>query len=82
MIAKEDRQRMAKDIGVAQDSGARLAPACALAGIDVRTLQRWKTVDGVERGDQRPHALHHRSGHVGFERERLCLPAPSHPQEA
>lgn len=64
MIAKEDRQRMANNIGVAQDSGARLAPACRLAGIDVRTLQRWKAVDGVERGDQRPHALHPRPAHA------------------
>ncbi len=73
MIAKEDRQRMANDIGVAQASGARLAPACRLAGIDVRTLQRWKAVDGVERGDQRPHAIHPRPAHALSDAEQAQI---------
>ena len=64
MIAKEDRQRMVCHIAEAHRSGSRLAPACALAGIDLRTLQRWKAVDGVERGDQRPHAVHPRPAHA------------------
>ena len=35
---------------------ARLAPACALAGIDASTLRRWTAGDGLLRGDRRPDA--------------------------
>lgn len=42
MIRLEDRQVMARGIEQAHAAGARLRPACELAGIDVRTLQRWK----------------------------------------
>ena len=42
MIGLEDRQALARDIGVAQAAGARLQPACEIAGIDARTLKRWK----------------------------------------
>jgi hypothetical protein len=34
----------------------RLAPACALAGIDIRTPQRWNNTDGLVHGDRRPDA--------------------------
>ena len=51
MIRLEDRQKLAQDIEHAQAAGARLKPACELAGIDVRTLQRWKADDGLVRGD-------------------------------
>ena len=50
MTRLEDRQILMRDIAQARADGARLAPACALAGFDPRTLQRWKTGDGfVER---------------------------------
>ena len=35
-------------------AGARLAPACALAGIDLRTFQRWRGGDGQVQADCRP----------------------------
>lgn len=46
MISLEDRQCLARDIEAAQRSGARLALACGVAGIDLRTLQRWKAQRG------------------------------------
>jgi len=46
MTRLEDRQILVRDIEQACADGARLALACALAGIDTRTLRRWKTGDG------------------------------------
>jgi hypothetical protein len=40
MTRLEDRQILVRDIEQACAGGARLAPACALAGIDARTLRR------------------------------------------
>jgi hypothetical protein len=54
MIGLEDRQALARDIHVAHAAGARLKPACAIAGIDLRTLQRWQAADGLVGGDGRP----------------------------
>ena len=56
MTSVEDRQILIRDIAQARVQGARLAPACALAGIDVRTLQRRKSNGGSSRGDRRPDA--------------------------
>jgi len=42
MIGLEDRQAIAQNIQVAHATGARLRPACGIAGIDLRTLQRWQ----------------------------------------
>ena len=50
MTRLEDRQILVRDIEQACADGARLAPACALAGIDARTLRRWKAGDGLHRG--------------------------------
>ena len=55
MTRLEDRQTLMRDIAQASAEGARLASACALAGIAARTLQRWK-IDGLTRGDRRPDA--------------------------
>ena len=57
MIGLEDRQALARDIAEAHTAGARLKPACETAGIDVRTLQRWKLADGLVSGDRRPQAV-------------------------
>jgi putative transposase len=57
MIDLEDRQRLVRDIEVAHHAGARLYLACETAGIDVRTLQRWKARDGQAKGDRRPQAI-------------------------
>lgn len=56
MIGLEARQNLARNIHAAQQAGARLKLACATAGIDVRTLQRWKARDGLMAGDGRPAA--------------------------
>ena len=42
MIGLEDRQVLARNIEVAHQAGARLRLACATAGIDLRTMQRWQ----------------------------------------
>ena len=42
MIPLNDRQILAQNIRQAQAAGARLHATCALAGIDNRTLQRWR----------------------------------------
>ena len=56
MTRLEDRQNLVRDIEQACADGARLAPACALAGIDACTLRRWKAGDGLiqEIGGQTP----------------------------
>ena len=41
MTRLEDRQILVRDIEQARADGARLAPACSLAGIDARTLLTW-----------------------------------------
>ena len=56
MIGLEDRRRMAREIESANLAGARLRLACEVAGIDVRTLQRWKAHQGLVTGDARPGA--------------------------
>jgi putative transposase len=56
MIGLEDRQRLAQDIDAARQAGARLRLACETAGIELRTLQRWKANDGLATGDGRPGA--------------------------
>jgi len=57
MIGLEDRQNLAREIEAAHQAGARLCLACEVAGIDVRTLQRWKAHEGLVSGDGRPDAL-------------------------
>jgi len=47
MIPLEDRQRLARDIQIAREAGARLGLACDIGGIDERTLQRWKADGGL-----------------------------------
>jgi transposase InsO family protein len=64
MIGLEDRLNLARDIQAAQQAGARLRPACEVAGIDVRTLQRWKAHQGLESGDGRPGAARPTPAHA------------------
>jgi putative transposase len=52
MISLEDRQLIAQHVEQAHRDGARLKAACALAGIDARTLQRWRAGAGMP--DRRP----------------------------
>ncbi|MFC7520687.1 hypothetical protein ACFQS6_11980 [Xanthomonas populi] len=64
MILLEDRQSMVAEIAHAQRGGARLEQAYGIAGIDVGTLQRWRSNDGLATGDRRPHALRPRPAHA------------------
>jgi putative transposase len=73
MIGLEDRQSLARDIHTAHDAGARLRLACDTAGINTRTLQRWKAHDGLAKGDGRPQAVHPIPAHALSEVERADL---------
>ena len=73
MIGLEDRQALAQDIQTAHGAGARLRSACEIAGIDLRTLQRWKAQDGLTAGDGRPQALRPTPGHALSPQEQAAL---------
>jgi transposase InsO family protein len=73
MIGLEDRQALAQDINAARSAGARLHPACEIAGIDARTLQRWKTQEGLTAGDGRPQAARPMPSHALSQAERAAL---------
>ena len=73
MIGLEDRQSLSQDIGAAHAAGARLHLACEIAGIDVRTLQRWKAHAGLTAGDGRPQAVRPVPSHALSEAERAAL---------
>ena len=73
MIGLEDRQTLARDIHTAHTAGARLQFACEIAGIDLRTLQRWKAHQGLEDGDGRPQAVHALPSHALSVAERAQL---------
>lgn len=73
MIGLEDRCHMAQIIDVAHRDGARLSKACKLAGIHVRTLQRWKAQDGLAKGDRRPDAIHPAPLHALTPEERAAV---------
>lgn len=70
MIGLEDRQMKVRNIETAQHAGARLDAACKVAGITLRTLQRWKREDGLVRGDLRPASPRPRPAHALTEAER------------
>jgi putative transposase len=55
MISTADRRKTVVLINTARQDGARLALACQIAGISVRTYQRW-TENGTVKPDQRPIA--------------------------
>ena len=73
MIGLEDRQALAQDIEAARCAGARLRPACEVAGIDARTLQRWKVNDGLTAGDGRPQSVRPIPSHALSPAERAAL---------
>ena len=70
MIGLEDRQTLVRQIDTAHAAGARLRAACEVAGITVRTLQRWKAEDGLQVGDRRPLAKRPTPAHALTEAER------------
>src|SRR3954454_14134511 len=73
MTRLEDRQILIDQIAEARTGGARQAAACALAGIDPRTLQRWRKNDGLTRGDRRPDAIRPAPSHALTEEERVRI---------
>ena len=75
MTRLEDRQILMYEIAQACAAGARLAPACALAGLDVCTLQRWRGGDGLAQGDRRPDAARPLPAHALSEAERAQIVA-------
>lgn len=70
MIGLEDRRDTARNILKAHSSGARLRLACEIAGIDIRTLQRWNSGCGLTTGDGRPSAEHPTPAHALSAQER------------
>jgi putative transposase len=75
MTRLEDRQTMVAEVAEACAAGARLAPACGLAGIDARTFQRWRAGEGLARGDRRPEAVRPTPSHALGEAERARIVA-------
>jgi len=73
MIGLEDRLALARDIHTAHSAGARLHPACETAGIDQRTLQRWRARQGLVTGDARPQAVRPPPSHALSAAERARL---------
>ncbi|MBF5058495.1 transposase, IS3 family protein, partial [Alcanivorax sp. 521-1] len=56
MTSLPDRQYTVTLVDDAQRDGARLAQACDVLGVSVRTYHRWKA-PGVVRADRRPEVL-------------------------
>jgi putative transposase len=75
MTRLEDRRTLIDHIARARAEGARLKPACALAGIDARTHQRWRAGKALARGDRRPDADHSIPSHALSEAERAQIVA-------
>ena len=70
MIGLEDRRDTARNILKAHSNGARLHLACEIAGIDIRTLQRWNSGCGLTTGDGRPTAVRPTPAHALSVQER------------
>jgi hypothetical protein len=73
MTCREDRQTLVAEITTACATGARLAPACRLAGIDLRTFERWRAGEGEVRADRRPEAVRPKPAHALSETERARI---------
>ena len=73
MISLEDRLALTADIALAHQGGARLMMACQIVGIDLRTLQRWHSGDGLSVGDRRPQVIHPTPSHALTEQERSTI---------
>lgn len=73
MIDLEDRQALAREIEQACKAGARMAQACKLMGVSVRTLQRWQARGGLVAGDRRPGAQRPTPSHALTAQERAAV---------
>jgi hypothetical protein len=58
MIRRGDRQTLVRDINQACAEGGHVVRACMVAGIDIRTLQRWleSALASERRGDNASNA--------------------------
>jgi len=72
MISTPDRRRIVTLIDAARRAGARLSPACNVAGIDVRTYQRW-TKGGKVKPDKRPLVSRPAPANKLTQEERQCV---------
>ena len=70
MTRLEDRRTLMDHIAQARAAGARLRPACAIARLDARTLQRWQAGEGLAKGDRRPTSHHPVPSHALSQAER------------
>jgi putative transposase len=75
MTRQVDRRDLSDAITTACAAGARLTPACAEAGIDARTFQRWRAGDGEVQADRRPTAARPTPSHALSELERARIVA-------
>jgi putative transposase len=75
VIDLEDRRQLAQHIERAHQAGARWHLACEVAGIDVRTLQRWKAHGGLSEADGRASAVRPVPGHALTAEERRAIVA-------
>jgi putative transposase len=73
MTRLEDRQTLIDQIAEARADGGRQVPACILAGVDPRTIQRWRKNDGLTRGDRRPDAIQPAPSHALTDEERARI---------
>lgn len=70
MIPLQDRRHLLELIRQAHHDGASLYKACEIAGITLRTLQRWQMADGSIRADARPQAQRPTPSHALSQAER------------
>ena len=75
MTRQEDRRALSDAITTACAAGARLAPACAEAGMNARTFQRWRAGDGDVQADRRPTVARPTPSHALSEAERARIVA-------
>lgn len=64
MISTPDRQASLQLIDAARAQGARLVPACAELGVDVRTDQRWRRLGAGGGVDRRTERSQTQAGHA------------------
>ena len=70
MISTADRRQTVVLINSAHKDGSRLAPACQVVGISVRTYQRWTEYGDIE-PDRRPTAQRPEPANKLTEKERF-----------
>lgn len=80
MISTPDRRRTVELIEKARKAGARLIPACKIAGISARTYQRW-TQNGDVGRDRRPEAIRPAPANKLTPRERERVLETCHKKE-